>query len=312
MNNVAMKVNRQNQAWYNIVTNQAGSHADIYLYGVIGGYYANVQQFLYDLNSFGNVQTITVYLNTVGGSFYDGLPIYNTLKQHKAYVTVKVMGYALSMGSVIMLAGDSIEAAENALIMIHRALGDVVGGDAEEMTKAAEILLKHEAAIIPEYMRRLNKTAEEVAGLLAAETWFTAAEAKAAGLIDVITQVVDVNLPDATRLYSDSFEFASKHFKHVPDNLKQMLKVTNNQDLQGIDVGYLATVLADRLKPIFSTPKAEILEKELRDLQKDYLTVSEKYRVLKAEMDELSKEIPGDVVPINTGPAGSFYRGGRW
>lgn len=114
--NPAMKGNPTGQGgcerWYSIATNAAAKHAEIYLYGVIGGYYANVQQFLADLQGAGDVEKITVYLNTVGGSFYDGLPIYNTLKQHQAHVTVKVMGYALSMGSVIMLAGDVVEAAE--------------------------------------------------------------------------------------------------------------------------------------------------------------------------------------------------------
>ena len=176
----------QAPCWYQLTSNQAAKHVDIYLYGVIGSYRVNARKFLADLQAAGDVTSITVYLNTVGGSFYDGLPIYNTLKQHKAHVTIKVMGYALSMGSVIMLAGNTIEAAENSLIMIHRAQGFVFG-DAEAMTKMADILQKHEAGITPEYMRRMNKTASEVQTLLKAETWFTASEAKAAGLIDTIS-----------------------------------------------------------------------------------------------------------------------------
>lgn len=45
--------------WYGIATNAATKHAEIYLYGVIGGYYANAQQFLADLQGAGDVETIT-------------------------------------------------------------------------------------------------------------------------------------------------------------------------------------------------------------------------------------------------------------
>ncbi len=213
----------ENNQWYNIAVNSASRHADIYLYGVIGGWNANIQQFLMDVQNAGDVATMTVYLNTVGGSFYDGLPIYNTLKQHKAHITVKVMGYALSMGSVIMLAGDVIEAAENSLIMIHRAQGEF-WGSAEDMQRGAEILIKHEQAILPEYMRRMGKTANQVQALLNAETWYTAAEAKAAGLVDTITQPITPDLTTATN-NAESWAYASQHFR----NIHPFFQVLTNQ-----------------------------------------------------------------------------------
>lgn len=213
------------ERWYNITSNAATRHAEIYLYGVIGGWYANVQQFLADLQDAGEVDTITVLLNTVGGSFYDGLPIYNTLKQHKAHVTVKVMGYALSMGSVIMLAGDTVEAAENSLIMIHRAQGGV-WGDADAMAHGSQVLLKHEQAVLPEYMRRLGKSEQDVFELLKAETWYTAAEAKAAGLVDVVTAATTTD-KSAANMQADSWEYASQHFRNIPQNLKQGINLAS-------------------------------------------------------------------------------------
>lgn len=209
--------NKDSNFWYNINKNTITKHVEIYLYGVIGGYYANVQQFLADLKDAGDVEKITVYLNTVGGSFYDGLPIYNTLKQHKAKVTVKVMGYALSMGSVIMLAGDEIEAAENALIMIHRAQGEV-SGNADDMIHAAQVLIKHEEAILPEYMRRLGKTESEVMALLRAETWYTAAEAKAAGLVDWVTERIS-DSQAVQNIAETGWDYISQHYNNIPSTL---------------------------------------------------------------------------------------------
>lgn len=216
----------ENNQWYNIAVNSASRHADIYLYGVIGGWNANIQQFLMDVQNAGDVATMTVYLNTVGGSFYDGLPIYNTLKQHKAHITVKVMGYALSMGSVIMLAGDVIEAAENSLIMIHRAQGEF-WGSAEDMQRGAEILIKHEQAILPEYMRRMGKTANQVQALLNAETWYTADEAKAAGLVDTITQPITPDLTTATN-NAESWAYASQHFRNIPPSFQVLTNQKEN------------------------------------------------------------------------------------
>lgn len=164
--------------------------ADIYLFGVIGGETANLDKFKRDLDAAKKAETINVYINTVGGAFNDGLPIYNLLEQHPAKITVKIMGYCLSIGSVIMLAADRIECAANGMIMIHRAQGFTYG-DASDHAKTATVLQKHEAAIIPHYASKLHKTPNEVQALLNAETWYTATEAKAAGLIDAIIGSVD-------------------------------------------------------------------------------------------------------------------------
>ena len=76
--------------------------------------------------------------------------------------------------------------------MIHRAQGFTYG-DASDHTKTAQVLQTHENAVIPDYMRKLGKTDKQVRDLLQAETWYTAAEAKAAGLVDVITGQVDTS-----------------------------------------------------------------------------------------------------------------------
>lgn len=180
-----------------ITAKASGKSAEINLYGVIGGYTANLAQFKRDLDAAGKADNITIYLNTIGGSFADGLPIHNLIKQHPAFITVKIMGYALSIGSVIMLAANRVECAENGLVMIHRAQGFTYG-DAADHQKNAEILQKHEQAVIPAYARRLGKTEGQVLALLQDETWYTAKEAKAAGLVDAITNEADMDKAEET------------------------------------------------------------------------------------------------------------------
>lgn len=271
--------------WYNIQSNAATKQAEIYLYGVIGGYYANVQQFLADLQAAGDVERITVYLNTIGGSFYDGLPIYNTLKQHKAQVTVKVMGYALSMGSVIMLAGDTVEAAENSLIMIHRAQG-VAWGDADAMAQAATILQKHEQAILPEYMRRMGQSAQEVQALLAAETWYTATEAKQAGLIDVITEVVNSN-PEAAKLEAEAWNYAAQHYRNIPQALLNRINILEEDEpVKPEDIQAITTAVVSALKA--SEPEDEAVSfRKYQRLEADYADLATRFEKMKNERIEL-------------------------
>lgn len=200
-----------------------GKQGEIDLFGVVGSYWDGIHHgtFRRDLEALGEVEQITVNLMTIGGDFFSGLPIYNLLKQHPAQVTINVMGYALSMGSLIMLAGDQINLAQNALVMIHRV--QTVGyGDADELRKQAAIAEKHEAAVRLIYAQRLGVSEEEVQKLLKAETWYTAEEAVAAGLADQITDPIDVSALEAS-LPENAWSQAAHAFQHLPPALRQKL-----------------------------------------------------------------------------------------
>lgn len=206
--------------WFNLQSK--GSHLDIYLYGVIGGWDVDVNTFLDQVKSVPNPETVTVYLNTVGGLFYDGLPIYNTLDQMNAVVTVNVMGYALSMGSVIMLAGDKVRMAQNGLVMIHRANTYTVG-DAPALRKEADILEKHETGILKIYSQRMNKTPAEVLAMLDEETWLTADEALAIGMIDEIIDPIDTGKAVEEAFADNEAERLIGNYHKIPAQLSAAL-----------------------------------------------------------------------------------------
>lgn len=314
---VTMKLNPTSggNAWYTMAARKDKKHLDIYLYGVIGGYRVNAQRFVDELQAAGDVKTINVYLNTVGGSFYDGLSIYNTLKQHSARVTTRVMGYALSMGSVIMLAGDRIEAAENSLIMIHRAQGEV-RGDADDFLKACEILEKHEACIIPEYSRRLGVSADAVSVLLKDETWYTASEAKTAGLVDVVMGKVVID-SKAAGISADSLSFVNQHFHKVPEALS--LEDTEGHGPEEPEALEYVVSDADQVRAI----AVEVVRLMQSERQNESPDSSETVKKLEAALDEsqralaeaeqrvvdLSKPDPSKNTPPheNTGPAEDYH-----
>lgn len=174
----------------------SGTSADIYLYGVIGGNKVNAHTVQQAISKAVDIDVLNVHLNTFGGTFADGLAIYNTLKLQNVYVVVRVMGYALSMGSLIMLAADEVQCAENGLIMIHKAQG-LTFGSVDDHHKTIEILNKHDAVMCPDYLSRMGITEQELTELLSAETWYTAAEAKKAGLVDTVINAVKINEEEA-------------------------------------------------------------------------------------------------------------------
>lgn len=137
------------------------------------------------LKDYDKEAVLTVRLNSAGGSVDEGVAIHNMLKEHGGPVKVMVDSLAASIASYIMLAGDEIEMAENAVVMIHKPWSVAIG-DSDAMRKEAEVLDLYERRLLAAYKNRLNMTEEEVQALLAAETWYDAKEALAAGLVDSI------------------------------------------------------------------------------------------------------------------------------
>ena len=137
------------------------------------------------LKDYDKEAALTVRLNSAGGSVDEGVAIHNMLKEHSGPVKVMVDSLAASIASYIMLAGDEIEMAENAVVMIHKPWSVAIG-DSDAMRKEAEVLDLYERRLLAAYTRRLNMSEEEVQALLAAETWYDANEALAAGLVDSI------------------------------------------------------------------------------------------------------------------------------
>jgi len=209
--------------WFDMKINMANRHADVYIFGVIG-WDVTPNGLINQLNEQGDLSTITVHINSVGGFIGDGLAILNTLRHHKAEVTTVIEGYALSMGSIIAQAGDTRLMADNSLMMIHRAQGGAFG-DANDMAKEAEILQKHEQALIKEYTRVMDASTDEIQAMLNEETWFTADEALAAGLVSEVISAVDID--DAENKIPDSHwqSIADAGYKHAPSGFSQRMQI---------------------------------------------------------------------------------------
>jgi len=166
-------------SWYTIRARDTG--AEVLIYDEIGAYGISAKGFLTELGALPEAAAIDLRLNSPGGSVFDAVAIYNALKRHEGTVTVWIDGIAASAASYIAMAGDEIVMPENAFLMFHDPSGMVMG-TAADMRDMAETLDKIAASMTRGYAARSGKPEEEIAALLAAETWFDAAESLEAGL----------------------------------------------------------------------------------------------------------------------------------
>ncbi|HXF75900.1 MAG TPA: head maturation protease, ClpP-related [Methylomirabilota bacterium] len=177
------------KSWYRIEA-RSQAEAEIAIYDEIGIFGISAKKFIEDLKKLGNPRRLNVRINSPGGDVFDGIAIYNALKRHPATVVVTIDGLAASIASVIAMAGDKIVMPDNSMMMIHNPWGGVLG-EAEDMREFADTLDKIKLSIIATY-RRSGKTDEEIAALMDAETWYSAAEAKANGFADEVIESVDI------------------------------------------------------------------------------------------------------------------------
>jgi ATP-dependent Clp protease protease subunit len=143
------------------------------------------------VKALGSIDELNVRINSQGGEVFEGLTIFNYLNQHPARIIVDIDGAALSIASIIAMAGDEVRIAKNAMMMIHNARTGVMGG-AKEMREMANRLDKVNDSLAITYSGRRGIDVDTVAHAMAKETWFTASEAAQFGLVDQVTASVEV------------------------------------------------------------------------------------------------------------------------
>lgn len=126
---------------------------------------------------------VVVNINSPGGDFFDGLAIYNLLREHKGRVVVKVLGIAASAASVIAMAGDEIQVARAGFLMIHNTWVCACG-DRNQLRDTADWLEPFDAAAVSIYTARSGMDGAKVASMLDKEAWIGGEEAVTLGLAD--------------------------------------------------------------------------------------------------------------------------------
>jgi ATP-dependent Clp protease, protease subunit len=165
-----------------------GDEATIYLYAPItpegwGG--ISAQAFVNALAEARDAKTLHIRVNCVGGAWFEAKAIHNALREFAGRKIAHIDGLAASAAPYVAMAADEIRSSPEATWFVHEAQGEAFG-NAAAMRDAAEFLEKETANMIAVFVQGTGKTAEELAPVLAAETFFSAQEALEFGWIDAI------------------------------------------------------------------------------------------------------------------------------
>jgi len=200
-----------------------GKSGDVFLYGEITKYAwaedgeHSAQTFKNELDALGEVEQINLYVNSPGGSVFEGITIGNMLKRHNARVVANVDALAASIASVIIMAADEIRMPSNSMLMIHNPWTFAIG-NAADLRKQADDLDRIGESAVQSYLSKTGDKLEEgkLKEMLDAETWLSADEAFEYGLCDVVEESNNM-----AASISDEY---MQRYKNVPKQLKEKPK----------------------------------------------------------------------------------------
>lgn len=143
------------------------------------------RQFTEELDALGAVPEIVVRINSGGGDVFAANAIYTRLKDNAAKITVKIDGWAASAATIVAMAGDVIEIPGNGVFMVHDPSMGLLGYFNEaDLVKLTDEIKVIKQSIVNGYALKTGKPADEIASIMAAETWYDGKQAVEAGFCD--------------------------------------------------------------------------------------------------------------------------------
>jgi len=212
---------------------------EMFIYGDVQGDYfdtfewkdveseTSANYFKNELSKYPDTKQINIFINSYGGSVFEGTAIYSQLKRHTAQKTVYVDGFACSVASIIAMAGDKVVMPKNAMMMIHNAWNVSVGNSAQ-LRKSADDLDVIMKGNRQAYLEKSNGkiTEEKLIELLENETWLTAEQCVEYGFADEVLSK-DADMSKAQQLLqkvNNTIEQKLSYNKAISAQLKELIK----------------------------------------------------------------------------------------
>lgn len=154
----------------------------------IEGNFILLDEFLEDLEEVAHCKALTIRMNSYGGDAGVSITIHNRLRElarDGMKITCVVDGVAMSGGSLIMCACDTVRVNPSSLVMIHKCYGFFFGGyNADELREAAASQDAWDKAQVEIYQRKTGLSATVISHMMADATYMTGREAKEKGFAD--------------------------------------------------------------------------------------------------------------------------------
>ncbi|EOC1321922.1 head maturation protease, ClpP-related [Cronobacter sakazakii] len=138
-----------------------------------------------------NGADVTVNINSPGGDMFEGLAIYNLLREYEGKVTVKVLGLAASAASIIAMAGDEVQIGRGAFLMIHNCWVYAMG-NRHDLAQIAADMAPFDKAMSDIYQARSGLDADTVDKMMDGETYIGGSEAVEKGFADSLLSADEI------------------------------------------------------------------------------------------------------------------------
>lgn len=138
-----------------------------------------------------NGADVTVNINSPGGDMFEGLAIYNLLREYDGKVTVKVLGLAASAASIIAMAGDEVQIGRGAFLMIHNCWVYAMG-NRHDLAQIATDMAPFDKAMSDIYQARSGLDAATVDKMMDGETYIGGSEAVEKGFADSLLSADEI------------------------------------------------------------------------------------------------------------------------
>ena len=162
--------------------------AEMFMYGDISKYDINAKEVGKALRTLdAKTTTLEVRLMSGGGDVFEGIAIYNLLKQSDKKIVMYVDGLAASIASVIMLAGDEVIMGEGTQVMIHSPW-TIAMGNSRDLMAIIEQLDRVENEMVKIYQKATDMSESQITKMMSDETWFNTDEAIEYNFADKVIQ----------------------------------------------------------------------------------------------------------------------------
>lgn len=141
---------------------------------------------------------VEVQINSPGGDMFEGIAIFNVLREHPQDITIKVMGMAASAASIITMAGDRIEIGAASFLMIHNCSVLAIG-NRHDMRDTADWLEPFDQAMVDLYAQRSGQKPADIGKWMDAETFMSGSQAIDRGFADALLPADAMKVDEAAK-----------------------------------------------------------------------------------------------------------------
>lgn len=264
------------EKFWNVVKKSEKCYS-IDLFGMVGGSKTgsfffepdgfNENEFLDEFRQIPADSEIELSINSMGGSVFTALSIYSILSEHKALITIRVNGAAMSAATIITSVPNAkVIMPRGSMMMIH-CVSSVASGSADDLKKSAETTQKIEDNLVQIYANKTGRDEKEIRKAVESETYFTAQEAVDFGLADEVDEkaLVTNSINDGV-ISVNGLAVPAPFAAHIPDRFFAAVtkvsaalesKEDPHMDLEKLKADYPDLVQQIRQEAIAEGRKAE-------------------------------------------------------